>query len=71
MFTFGLPVKQVLGMAVIESVLIGVLGTLLGVAGGFVLLHWLINSLFATTFPDSRDRHRARTAHARDRWASA
>ena len=52
MFAFGLPVRRVLGMAVTESVVIGIIGTLIGVAGGFVLLGWLINSLFATTFPD-------------------
>lgn len=52
MFAFGLPTGRVLTMAVVESALIGILGTILGVAGGLVLLHWLVNSLFASTAPD-------------------
>jgi putative ABC transport system permease protein len=52
MFAFGLPVRRVLSMAVTESAIIGVVSTALGVAGGLVLLDWLINSLFETTFPD-------------------
>jgi putative ABC transport system permease protein len=52
MFAFGLPVRRVLAMAVVESACIGLLGTALGIAGGRLLLHWLINSLFASTAPD-------------------
>ncbi len=52
MFAFGLPVRRVLTMAVIESACIGLLGTAIGIAGGLVLLHWLVNSLFASTAPD-------------------
>jgi len=52
MFAFGLPTGRVLTMAVVESALIGMLGTLLGIAGGLVLLDWLVHSLFASTAPD-------------------
>jgi putative ABC transport system permease protein len=52
MFAFGLPARRVLAMAVVESAIIGLLGTLLGIAGGLVLLDWLVNSLFASTAPD-------------------
>lgn len=52
MFAFGLPVRRVLRMGVIESLLIGIVSTVLGIAGGLILLDWLINSLFASTFPD-------------------
>ena len=52
MFAFGLPTSRVLAMAVVESALIGILGTILGVLGGLVLLDWLVNSLFASTAPD-------------------
>jgi len=52
MFAFGLPTRRVLGMAVIESALVGVLGTVIGVIGGLALLNWLITVQFASTFPD-------------------
>jgi len=52
MFAFGLTTRRVLAMAVIESALIGVLGTIVGLVGGYALLQWLVNSLFASTAPD-------------------
>jgi putative ABC transport system permease protein len=52
MFAFGLPVRTVLGLAVAESALIGVLATLVGVAAGSALTWWLVQRLFADTVPD-------------------
>ena len=42
MLAFGLPARRVLGSAVIESALIGVVGTAIGIVGGFVVLVWLV-----------------------------
>jgi putative ABC transport system permease protein len=39
-------------MAVVESALVGLLGTVIGVVGGLLLLNWLVTSLFASTAPD-------------------
>ena len=52
MFAYGLPVGRVLLVSVVESVLIGLLGTTLGVLAGRALLEWLINVLLPSTFPD-------------------
>lgn len=52
MLAFGLPVRSVLGIAVKESIVVGLLGTVGGVLVGRVLLHWLVTVLIADTFPD-------------------
>jgi putative ABC transport system permease protein len=48
MLAFGLPVRTVLGMTMVEAALIGVLGTVAGIVGGYGLLSWLA----ATTIPN-------------------
>ena len=52
MFAFGVPVRTVLRVAVVESLVIGVLGTGLGLVVGWLLLHWLITVLLPQTYPD-------------------
>lgn len=52
MFAFGLPTRAVLAMSVAESVVIGVLGTLVGIVAGRLLVGWLTQTLFAETLPD-------------------
>ncbi|MGZ4694622.1 MAG: FtsX-like permease family protein [Acidimicrobiales bacterium] len=52
MFAFGLPVRTVLGIAVTESVITGVAGTLLGIATGRVLLTWMITRMLPSIVPD-------------------
>jgi putative ABC transport system permease protein len=52
MLAFGLPVRRVMGSAMVESALIGVIGTAIGIAGGFVALIWLVYSLLPTSMPD-------------------
>lgn len=52
MFAFGLPAYRVLLVSVVESVLIGALGTVIGVLAGRALLEWLIRVLLPSTFPD-------------------
>ena len=52
MRAFGLPVRTVLGVVVKESVLIGIIATVIGIVGGVVFLQWMLTSLATTTLPD-------------------
>ena len=52
MFAFGVRVRAVLGMAMLESAVLGVISTLLGLAGGWLLLRWIVASLMPQTFPE-------------------
>jgi putative ABC transport system permease protein len=52
MFAFGVRVRTVLRMATVESLVIGLLGTAVGLAVGWLLLDWLITSLLPETYPD-------------------
>jgi putative ABC transport system permease protein len=52
MRAFGLPVRTVLGVVVKESVLVGIVATLIGLVGGVVFLQWMLTSLATTTVPD-------------------
>ena len=52
MRAFGLPVRTVLGVVVKESVLVGIVATIIGLVGGVVFLQWMLNSLATTTLPD-------------------
>ena len=52
MFAFGLTTGRVMGVAVTESLLVGLLGTVGGIALGRLLLEWLIRVLVPDTLPD-------------------
>jgi len=52
MFAYGLPAGRVLVVSVVESLIIGVLGTIVGVVAGRLLLEWLLRVLLPSTFPD-------------------
>ncbi len=52
MFAFGLPVRRVLGIVTIESVITGVLGTAVGIGLGYLVLDWMMTSLLAETVPE-------------------
>ncbi len=52
MRAFGLPIRTVLGVVVKESVLVGIVATLIGLTGGVAFLQWMLNSLATTTLPD-------------------
>jgi putative ABC transport system permease protein len=52
LFAFGLPMRRVLRMDVTEGVLIGLLGTAIGILGGLVVLRWMIETLFEATSPE-------------------
>lgn len=52
MFAFGVPYRTVLRMAVIESSILGVLGTLLGLLGGLLLMAYMLQFILTQTMPD-------------------
>ena len=52
MFAYGLPVRTVLGLAVAESLIMGVLATALGIAIGLGILSWVVNSSLEEILPD-------------------
>ena len=52
LFAFGLPLRTVVRMDVVENLLIGLLGTLLGVVAGLGVLGWFTQVLIAETMPE-------------------
>ncbi len=51
MFAYGLSVRRALGMAMIESAILGALSTILGLGGGYLMLRWVVDALLPRTFP--------------------
>jgi putative ABC transport system permease protein len=52
MLAFGVPAGEAVGLAVAESLIVGVLGTLAGLAGGFLVVGWVANETLPETLPD-------------------
>lgn len=52
MLAFGLPTRTVLGMTAVETVLIGALGTVTGLAGGYALLRWMTATTIPSVLPE-------------------
>jgi putative ABC transport system permease protein len=52
MFAFGVPVRSATGLAIAENLVVGVLATLVGLALGWAVTHWVVNSLMPQTFPE-------------------
>jgi putative ABC transport system permease protein len=52
MMAFGLPPRTVLGMTTVESIVVGTLGTVAGVVGGYGLLTWLTATTIASVMPE-------------------
>jgi putative ABC transport system permease protein len=52
MLAFGVPMRHITGAAIVESALIGLLGTLAGLVVGRLILTWIVNVLFADTIPE-------------------
>ena len=52
MMAFGIPVRSVVRTVVIESVIIGVLATAIGILAGLASLSWMLHSLVAASFPE-------------------
>ena len=52
MMAFGLPARTVLGLTTVESMVIGTVGTVAGVAAGYGLLAWLTATTVASVMPE-------------------
>jgi putative ABC transport system permease protein len=52
MFAYGVPARTVLRMTMLESGLLGIAGTLLGILGGFLVVGWVFNVTAAETLED-------------------
>ena len=52
MFAYGLPVRSVMGMAIVESAILGIISTILGLIGGYLLLQWVVIVLIPASMPD-------------------
>jgi putative ABC transport system permease protein len=52
MLAFGTQPRRILRNAVVESTLIGTLGTIAGLALGLTILGWIINVASADTYPE-------------------
>lgn len=52
MFAFGVSVRRVVGILVTEGLLLGIIATALGVGLGYLILRWIVASLFPDVAPD-------------------
>jgi putative ABC transport system permease protein len=52
MEAFGVPVSGVLTVSIVEAVLVGVLGTLVGLGLGVLVLQWVLNVTLPSTLPE-------------------
>ena len=52
MLAFGTPPRSILRNAVVESALIGTLGTIVGLALGLAILGWIVNVVSRDTYPE-------------------
>jgi putative ABC transport system permease protein len=52
MFAFGIPVSRVVRNSFVESIIIGVLSTVLGIALGYAVLTWIVHTLLPDTVPE-------------------
>ena len=52
MLAFGLPVSVVMVLAVVESVIVGIVGTAVGIVGGRLLVTWFLTGVLPRTMPD-------------------
>ncbi len=52
LFAFGLPVRRVMRLEIVEGLLYGLLGTAVGLGLGTWINHWLVTSLLKSTMPD-------------------
>ena len=52
MFAYGVTVGRVVRGGVVEALLIGALGTAVGIAAGHALLSWIVNLNMPETMPD-------------------
>lgn len=52
MLAFGIPSSRAIRLAIAESLITGVLGTIVGLAGGYLVISWVVNETLPETLPD-------------------
>jgi putative ABC transport system permease protein len=52
MLAFGMPVRSAVGLAVGESLITGIVGTLIGIGGGLLVIGWVVDQTLPQTLPD-------------------
>jgi len=52
LFAFGMPVRRIIVLETVEGILIGLLGTAVGLGVGALVVRWLIVQVSSTTMPD-------------------
>jgi putative ABC transport system permease protein len=56
MLAFGLPVRSIVGSAAVENALVGLLGTLAGLALGWLVVRWMTGTLLPEVLPEAEVR---------------
>ena len=52
MFAYGVPVRTVMRVAVIESAVVGALAAVVGLGGGYLMLRWIVDIVWPRVQPD-------------------
>jgi putative ABC transport system permease protein len=52
MAAFGVPLRRLLGIEVVESVILGLVGTIVGVAAGIAVVVWIVEAKMSEMLPD-------------------
>jgi putative ABC transport system permease protein len=52
MLAFGLAPRTVVGMTTVETVLVGAVGSLVGILGGYVMLQWMTATTIPSVLPE-------------------
>jgi putative ABC transport system permease protein len=52
MFAFGIPVRRVVLMTLVESVIVGIMGTAAGIGIGYLILQWIVHTMLPDTVPE-------------------
>lgn len=52
MAAFGVPLRRLLGIEVAESVILGLVGTTIGLAAGIALVAWIVDAKMSEMMPD-------------------
>lgn len=52
LFAFGVPIWRGLVVTIVESLLIGLMGTVIGLLAGGLIARWIVTALLADTMPD-------------------
>jgi putative ABC transport system permease protein len=52
LFAFGVPVRSGVRLAMVESMVVGAVGTLIGLLAGVAVVNWTMKDLLGETLPD-------------------